>query len=64
MRMTTGEIGKLELETQCKCCAGTGLFNDVPCPDCKGSGVELTEMGERLLSFVVRNLELSQRNRG
>lgn len=48
-----------EFEASCKNCAGTGLDENITCFECDGTGIVMTDIGERLLRFVAKRLRHS-----
>ena len=48
----------LELEKECESCSGTGVYHNDRCPDCKGDGVIITEIGAGILDFVLRRINI------
>lgn len=51
-----------KLEQQCERCAGNGrvvihLDKSIMCPECRGSGEQVTPYGKRLLQFVSSHLK-------
>lgn len=55
-----------DLEGKCQRCDGKGHLEipsfgrdrEITCDDCRGSGLAPTELGEKFLDFIKRNLSL------